>query len=171
MRIHIENLTSKVEEHDNFVDDLKAQYDDEISTLKREKRRLDDLMTIRETEIESLRAFKLKAEAEMKGQIENLERKYERSLTRVKEEFLKQSHPNNSRAQPFYGSATIDLNSLLVKQGSRHSHSQDRAMPASSTSTSKSKAKGRSNTAQGFVGDTKPLFTSFQQERPIDPQL
>lgn len=67
MRIHIENLTSKVEEHETQEEDLKAQYEDEISTLKREKRRLDDLMTIREAEIESLRTFKQKAEAEMKG--------------------------------------------------------------------------------------------------------
>ena len=98
MRIHIENLTSKVEDHDSLVEDLKVQYEDEISTLKRENRRLDDLMTIREAEIETLRTFKLKAEAEMKGQIESLEKKYERSLAKVKEEFLRQSQPNLSRA-------------------------------------------------------------------------
>ncbi len=65
MRIHIENLTNKTEDHENEMDELRSAFEEEISTLKREKRRLDDLMTIREQEIESLRSFKERAEEEM----------------------------------------------------------------------------------------------------------
>ena len=91
MRIHIENLTNKAEDHESEMEELRSAFEEEIATLKREKRRLDDLMTIREQEIDSLRTYKERAEEEMQVKLEHLEQKYERQLTRIKEEFLKSS--------------------------------------------------------------------------------
>ena len=51
MRIHIENLTNKAEDYESRLSKLQSANDEEIATLKREKRRLDDLLTIREEEI------------------------------------------------------------------------------------------------------------------------
>lgn len=55
MRIHIENLTGKQEEHDNAISVITQKFEDELSIIKREKRRLDDLLTIREDECTKLR--------------------------------------------------------------------------------------------------------------------
>lgn len=55
MRIHIENLTNKTEDHESQVARLQSSYDEEVSVLKREKRRLDDLLTIREEEVSELK--------------------------------------------------------------------------------------------------------------------
>ena len=51
LRIHIENMTTKQEEQDGVVVKLQVQQNEEVSAMKREKRRLDDLLTIRENEI------------------------------------------------------------------------------------------------------------------------
>ncbi len=56
MRIHIENLTHKSEVQEAEIEALKGQYEEEASQLKREKRRLDDLLTIREDEVTRLNA-------------------------------------------------------------------------------------------------------------------
>lgn len=58
MRIHIENLTNKAEDHESEVESLRAAFDQDVASLKREKRRLDDLLTIREDEIMALASFK-----------------------------------------------------------------------------------------------------------------
>lgn len=44
-------MTTKQEEQDGVVVKLQVQQNEEVSAMKREKRRLDDLLTIRENEI------------------------------------------------------------------------------------------------------------------------
>jgi len=55
MRIHIENLTNNIEEDEKMKDTMSLEHDEQIKEIKREKRRLDDLLTIRENELEKLR--------------------------------------------------------------------------------------------------------------------
>jgi len=55
MRIHIENLTNKLEEYERERGVLEGRIEQEIKEVKREKRRLDDLLTIREEEIDKLK--------------------------------------------------------------------------------------------------------------------
>jgi predicted nuclease with TOPRIM domain len=54
MRIHIENLTGKAEELEAELGEKRESSEEEMASLKREKRRLDDLLTIREGEIERM---------------------------------------------------------------------------------------------------------------------
>ena len=57
MRIHIENLTGKVEEQEADLASLRDTASEEKASMKREKRRLDDLLTIREGEIDRLESM------------------------------------------------------------------------------------------------------------------
>ena len=99
MRIHIENLTGKTEEHESIMNQQELIYSEEVASLKREKRRLDDLLTIREDEIMTFK----KANAEMSKcqesmkedfnlQLQKIESKYDKQLSRIREDFLKSSH-------------------------------------------------------------------------------
>ena len=87
MRIHIENLSNKAEDNESVVADLKKEHEEDLRLLKREKRRLDDLLTIREDEVQSLKAINNELvlrneqmEAEYNKKIEKLESKYESHL-------------------------------------------------------------------------------------------
>lgn len=51
MRIHIENLQNKIEELERTKDQKDQEYQDELKDIKKEKRRLNDLLTLREEEI------------------------------------------------------------------------------------------------------------------------
>jgi hypothetical protein len=52
MRIHIESLNNKIEEDDRVMEKMTKEFDYQIDEIKREKRRLDDLLTIREKDLE-----------------------------------------------------------------------------------------------------------------------
>ncbi len=53
MRVYIDNLTNQVESETRKNEKLQQEFDDQISEVKREKRRLDDLLTIKEKELEN----------------------------------------------------------------------------------------------------------------------
>lgn len=55
MRIHIENQSNKIEECENSIIKMQQSFEDEFKEIKREKRRLDDLLTIREDELEKIK--------------------------------------------------------------------------------------------------------------------
>ncbi len=57
LRIHIENLSGKGEEMEAERARERLGYEEEVAALKREKRRLDDLLTIREDELAQIRAL------------------------------------------------------------------------------------------------------------------
>jgi hypothetical protein len=44
-------MTTKQEEQDGIVAKMQVQQSEEVGAMKREKRRLDDLLTIRENEL------------------------------------------------------------------------------------------------------------------------
>jgi len=67
MRIHIENLTGKQEEQDSVIAKMRQSFEEEVSSMKREKRRLDDLLTIREEEISVMKRDKEKFNAEIRA--------------------------------------------------------------------------------------------------------
>lgn len=55
MRLHIENVQQRVEDLEKIKSKLEKDFTEETSEIKREKRRLNDLLTLREEEIEKLR--------------------------------------------------------------------------------------------------------------------
>ena len=50
MRLHIENLQQKTEDQDKELASIGSEHEDHLLEVRREKRRLDDLLTIRETQ-------------------------------------------------------------------------------------------------------------------------
>jgi len=75
---------------------MKKQSEDweqELATMKREKRRLDDLLTIREGEVAQMRerlreeaAKREKLEAEATARVLRVERDFQRQIAKVREE-------------------------------------------------------------------------------------
>jgi ABC-type Fe3+-hydroxamate transport system substrate-binding protein len=63
--------------------------------VKREKRRLDDLLTIRENELEKLAGYKTKEEqtqqliSEMEKKIKHMEKKHEKVVTKMQADISK----------------------------------------------------------------------------------
>ena len=51
MRLHIENQTNRIEELERDQGKLEKKFDEELVEIRQEKRRLNDLLTIREDEI------------------------------------------------------------------------------------------------------------------------
>ena len=58
MRIHIENLQNRIEELERNKDKQDKEYEDEVQEIKKEKRRLNDLLTLREDEIQRIKDSK-----------------------------------------------------------------------------------------------------------------
>lgn len=52
MRIFIENFQNQIEEQQTIQSKKEAEFETQIQEVKREKRRLDDLLTIREAELD-----------------------------------------------------------------------------------------------------------------------
>lgn len=55
MRLHIENVQQRVEDLERAKSKHDLDFQDETAEIKREKRRLNDLLTLREEEIEKLK--------------------------------------------------------------------------------------------------------------------
>ncbi|TNV81495.1 hypothetical protein FGO68_gene2959 [Halteria grandinella] len=160
MRIHIENLTGKQEEHEGALAQLTQKYEDELSVIKREKRRLDDLLTIREDEctklkhsIEDLKSTILRQNEEYAAKLRRLEERYERATKDEKRQVM-----------------VMDMAGVLKQKAEKRSGSQC-SQNEKSGGPKRPQSKGRSQTAQGFVAvegkvggvtGTVPMFTSFQ---------
>ena len=91
MRIHIENLSNKIEEDERD----KVDKEKELQEVKREKRRLDDLLTIRERELErmsgsrdSLEIKEMEIE-ELEKRLKQQEKKYEKHIAKLTADLLK----------------------------------------------------------------------------------
>ena len=54
MRMHIENIQQRVEDLEKEKAKIESEFKEENHDIKREKRRLNDLLTLREEEIERL---------------------------------------------------------------------------------------------------------------------
>lgn len=97
MRLHIENIQDKLEHADRARDKTKSQYKEEMQEVKREKRRLDDLLTIREKElaqlankmhekellIGGLEAKVQESKGNLEKKVRSLEKKYENTLANL----------------------------------------------------------------------------------------
>ena len=71
----------------------KEEYELELATMKREKRRLDDLLTIREGEVAQMRerlreeaVKREKQEAEATARVLRVERDFQKQIAKVREE-------------------------------------------------------------------------------------
>jgi hypothetical protein len=93
MRIHIENVQDKVELLEKEKDKHNKEFQEQMVEVKREKRRLDDLLTIREEELKKMRdgdklrtKIQLEKESlvqEYEKKIKHLEKRYEKQLTKM----------------------------------------------------------------------------------------
>ncbi len=93
MRLHLDDTVNRLEivENERFAIDDKHQ--DEIKEIKREKRRLDDLLTIRENENDNmkidmtgLKQALIEKEhiiAEYEKKLKHYEKKYEKSIMKL----------------------------------------------------------------------------------------
>jgi len=71
----------------------REEWEQELATMKREKRRLDDLLTIREGEVAQMRerlmeeaSKREKLEAEATARVLRVERDFQRQIAKVREE-------------------------------------------------------------------------------------
>ena len=55
MRVYIDSLTNQIENEIRTKEKITKEYENQLTEIKREKRRLDDLLTIREIELESFK--------------------------------------------------------------------------------------------------------------------
>lgn len=86
MRIHIENLTNKIEEEEKESSVKLVQYEQDIQEIKREKRRMDDLLTIRENELDKIKDCIKEKDSrivEMDKKIKQMEKKHEKDLQKL----------------------------------------------------------------------------------------
>ena len=95
MRIHIESLNNTVEDEERVKEKMALDFDQQMTEIKREKRRLDDLLTIRENELSKLKdagALIEKKEqviAELEKKIKSMEKKHEKTLAKMHNELQK----------------------------------------------------------------------------------
>ena len=96
LRIHIENLTNKTEELDASIVKQREDFDHETASMKREKRRLDDLLTIRENELAQIRnsfneviGQKEVEKDEILKKMEKMDQKYQKQILKLKEDLVK----------------------------------------------------------------------------------
>ncbi len=92
MRIHIESLNNKIEEDDRVMEKMTKEFDYQIDEIKREKRRLDDLLTIREKDLEKCKDSSNEIEkkeqiiGELEKKIKHMEKKHDKALFKLQNE-------------------------------------------------------------------------------------
>ncbi|CDW84735.1 UNKNOWN [Stylonychia lemnae] len=112
MRVFIENLQNQIEDE---VKKAKSQ-EDKISEIKREKRRLDDLLTIRENELDKLQTVKKEQEtkesmiSELEKKIKHSEKKHEKQVIKLQAELSKYKQ----RYDQLLEQQANDLNSMAM---------------------------------------------------------
>ena len=93
MRLHLENVSQKVEDLEKAKAILEKEFQEETVEIKREKRRLNDLLTLREEEIAK---YKESEKGRVKGlqerdviigdyerKLKHMEKKYEKNLGKL----------------------------------------------------------------------------------------
>jgi len=93
MRLHIDNLTQKIEDLEKASSINETEFSEEIQEIKREKRRLNDLLTLREEEIAKIKNDDSKQHqiikeregliSELEKKLKHTEKKYEKALKKI----------------------------------------------------------------------------------------
>eukprot|EP00347_Sterkiella_histriomuscorum_P022062 403331817 len=122
MRIFIENFQNQFEESQNTWTKKEQEFEDQIKEIRREKRRLDDLLTIRENELEKIQISKQQNDQsstvvqELEKKIKHMEKKHEKVLLKMQSDILKYK----KRSEQVYNQAqNQDSNPILTQSNER----------------------------------------------------